>query len=669
MSSSPSSPVWRNRGPSSNSSGRNEGRRFAGGRHEGGRGRSRFGGGSNPDTLTKITIPKNACGLFVGKGGRNLKELKERSDIRSIYVDSQQGIVSVVGGTEEGIKHVERRILMASSIACNADGYFPEWSLTYLVYGRPPTSSSCSSSVRFQRVNKYGSQYYYPVDLAQLDKNRDYYTIEDASDDGIDGRLGYLDIKNDDRGVSVYKKNDDHITIGLTEEKYRQFFSLVITEPKNWNHMVLEESSCVSMSIGFGKTFLSSVPDQMTYPRGVHVTLDELQQVPFGKNGLRSEFVGHLNLERQGFLSSVLFQHDDEDNGYELVESGKFITINCVSEKEKKRYYIRLQPESASSGEGGDDDDESDRSSATHSAKEKALYDVSVAKTYYEVLKVPPTATTRQIKISYQRMSLLVHPEMNPNPMAAKAIAILNEAKACLRDSSLRRAYDQQSVLDQLPNNRFEYALVQTKEKHAPLPEVVEFRRNGRKIALVTSLDGGHLSNKANVEFRTTIETDYDEIGMDWTLRAKLQRAWNNRTEDGKLQFPKSTTTTCSACGSTHISSNDWLIVDSVRNKRSWTYSNGSYSLTISETTGELFGSAIQGLNIHLKSLAISDILSSLKMKKRVSSAKEKPQVDFCTGDDDGAKLQQQLIVDEMWKLQQEAERIANVINGHHRAG
>ena len=220
--------------------------------------------------------------------------------------------------------------------------------------------------------------------------------------------------------------------------------------------------------------------------------------------------------------------------------------------------------------------------------------------------------------------------------MAAKAMGILKAARErLLQNSSLCSYADSKSASDKVALDNFVYKV---KDKPNPLPEIVEFRSKDNKLAVMTVLDA---RSPSNVEFRTTIETERDEVGMDWSLRAKLQHAWDNRTEDGKLAYPTSD-------GSGDKS--NWLIVDKLRHNKWWKYTNGSYLLTLSQTTDDSFGSTIQGPIISLKSCAISDIFESCSNNNTAY-----PE------DESTAKIQ--VLVGEINKLHIEAKRVAHVIS------
>jgi len=68
-------------------------------------------------------------------------------------------------------------------------------------------------------------------------------------------------------------------------------------------------------------------------------------------------------------------------------------------------------------------------------------------RTYYEILKINPTATAGEIKEAYRRLSVVWHPDlftpgMPTAEMASQEMKALNEAYGVLRDAERRAEYD-----------------------------------------------------------------------------------------------------------------------------------------------------------------------------------------------------------------------------------
>ena len=66
-----------------------------------------------------------------------------------------------------------------------------------------------------------------------------------------------------------------------------------------------------------------------------------------------------------------------------------------------------------------------------------------VGYSYYEVLRVNPTASSSEIKKSFHTLSKKVHPDKNKAPNATEAYQKLNVAHECLIDDQKRREYDE----------------------------------------------------------------------------------------------------------------------------------------------------------------------------------------------------------------------------------
>lgn len=65
-----------------------------------------------------------------------------------------------------------------------------------------------------------------------------------------------------------------------------------------------------------------------------------------------------------------------------------------------------------------------------------------MAKDYYQILGVSPSAHAADIKRAYRKLALLYHPDRNPDPSAELYIKEVNEAYDVLSNPETRRSYD-----------------------------------------------------------------------------------------------------------------------------------------------------------------------------------------------------------------------------------
>ncbi|MDX1835962.1 hypothetical protein DIZ81_12905 [Legionella taurinensis] len=67
---------------------------------------------------------------------------------------------------------------------------------------------------------------------------------------------------------------------------------------------------------------------------------------------------------------------------------------------------------------------------------------IKAAKTFYEVLGVPPNASTEDISKAYKKAALLTHPDKYKEPDAEEVFKKLGEAYSVLKDDEKRHQYD-----------------------------------------------------------------------------------------------------------------------------------------------------------------------------------------------------------------------------------
>eukprot|EP00347_Sterkiella_histriomuscorum_P018568 403345022 len=73
---------------------------------------------------------------------------------------------------------------------------------------------------------------------------------------------------------------------------------------------------------------------------------------------------------------------------------------------------------------------------------EKVCANILTKQNYYEILGVAKTSTEEDIKKSYRKLALKLHPDKNPAPKATEAFKKINTAFATLSDKDQRSKYD-----------------------------------------------------------------------------------------------------------------------------------------------------------------------------------------------------------------------------------
>lgn len=62
---------------------------------------------------------------------------------------------------------------------------------------------------------------------------------------------------------------------------------------------------------------------------------------------------------------------------------------------------------------------------------------------FYEILEVSKTSNENEIKRSYRKLAIKLHPDKNPHPRAAEAFKVINKAWEVLSDPQKKRIFDQ----------------------------------------------------------------------------------------------------------------------------------------------------------------------------------------------------------------------------------
>ena len=65
------------------------------------------------------------------------------------------------------------------------------------------------------------------------------------------------------------------------------------------------------------------------------------------------------------------------------------------------------------------------------------------SKDFYKILRVPHTASLEEIKISYRKLALRLHPDIHKNdPKKTKEFKLISEAYSTLSDLKKKNSYD-----------------------------------------------------------------------------------------------------------------------------------------------------------------------------------------------------------------------------------
>ena len=82
---------------------------------------------------------------------------------------------------------------------------------------------------------------------------------------------------------------------------------------------------------------------------------------------------------------------------------------------------------------------------------------VLTAAHHYEALGVAPTASAAEIKKSFHKLALKLHPDKNQQAMAEDAFKAIEEAHRTLSDARERRKYDASKGISQSPPRQRAY--------------------------------------------------------------------------------------------------------------------------------------------------------------------------------------------------------------------
>jgi curved DNA-binding protein CbpA len=77
---------------------------------------------------------------------------------------------------------------------------------------------------------------------------------------------------------------------------------------------------------------------------------------------------------------------------------------------------------------------------------------------YYEILECTKTSNENEIKKSYRKLAIKLHPDKNPHPRSAEAFKVVNKAWEVLSDPSKKNIYDQTGADPDSRSAQYEHA-------------------------------------------------------------------------------------------------------------------------------------------------------------------------------------------------------------------
>lgn len=134
---------------------------------------------------------------------------------------------------------------------------------------------------------------------------------------------------------------------------------------------------------------------------------------------------------------------------------------------------------------------------------------------YYDILRVSPSATQSQIKTAYYKQSFIYHPDKNPgNKAATQRFSEVSEAYTVLGNISLRRKYDR-GILS--PSDLRGPGRAPSKESRPPGFKQQQQQRRARHFS--------HPGGKAQFDFDAFYQAHYGEqLQREKILRARRQQ-------------------------------------------------------------------------------------------------------------------------------------------------
>ncbi|KAJ3177494.1 hypothetical protein HDU85_005861 [Gaertneriomyces sp. JEL0708] len=527
-----------------------------------------------------IPIPPGTEGLIIGRGGENVKRLRATPRIRRVNVTDGQ--VSILGETEAAIDQVETAIQQSiqQSLARTSQthGYFPEFSLL------------CLEDIDEHSLIEFVDS---EVVITQDSHERRaqahvFQVVGGAEPDELDtlaDRMGRLGLNDKKVFVAAAKQEmvHDHLLSMLK--------TMPVLDPASEASRTDEFRLKVKANIG--KTFFTRHPHSDS-PVAVRNLVG-----PFGKDynfRFSPDLLKEVDMTR---LRSWLGR-----NGFEKITERSTIVVHLVDMITSHNSLLTLRPDDTTANVISKEEHEQVRRIISAGGFSEALG-------LTEAECKDPT----KLKIAFRKRSLQVHPEKNAHPGAALAFRILQECYTTVKDAPERAttAHFQSIEIEGRAKYKASEELPSRK-----LPQVYKYAVSQKRDGFISFLKPG-LHPDVRVELRT-----YEvEPQIDVEMTNTLEKAWQQRTEDGFLTF-----------------GTDQKQVRLVRYKNAETWSNGTVLLKLEKVSHK------KNVDSH-EALAVK--MSSLDLKE------------MSTG---GASLDPETVEREIMKLASEASIVASVLAG-----
>ncbi|HEV8265039.1 MAG TPA: J domain-containing protein [Gemmatimonadales bacterium] len=169
---------------------------------------------------------------------------------------------------------------------------------------------------------------------------------------------------------------------------------------------------------------------------------------------------------------------------------------------------------------------------------------------YYQVLGLPETATTNEIKKTFRRLAKQHHPDRNPNnPQAAERFKEINEAHDVLSDPEKRKKYDQLRRYGAFAGAGAGGSRRGGAESvDFDLSDLGSFGGLGDLFSSIFGRRGGAEAREAVEEIETTVSIPFRVAALGGQIPITLTMSEVCPTCGGKGAAPGATISTCPEC-------------------------------------------------------------------------------------------------------------------------